>query len=324
MGSGPEYSPQGDFFDVEVTLTPAGNYFIVPPTAAGGDGEVAWNCTAGSAGLAFSQTWEGIGTTDEDGWSDVFFAGTLMPLISGTGPGTLPPFYASVADISIYVDALQDYSDEAGSREWPPVISWEEHDAETTEYGPTGFYVPPSMVTTGTGGFPAQLPANSNYKILILRLLPRWSGPPNPATVGSLTFSLPSGLAIYDGDTFSLVTGAIRVPAAGLCQTYYLLTDQNFTSAGCIKATFTWDTALAGGPPTAQDYARIAPVTVAKIQWAPNSGWEDVTDPMYVCVGQTVVFQAVPDPDPTNPPWPSDAPTWGGKSGARGPGILWS
>ena len=178
---------------------------------------------------------------DQDDWADVYFNGTLVPITSGTSGGTNPPFYASVADISIYVDALH-----TGT----PQVSNAEHVAETSEGG--GLYLPSALITTGTAGFPATLPTGSTYYSLIARVKPpQWvSATDADGNVGNLTFNLPSGVAIYD-DSYNRVTQAIRVPPTGLQKNFYLLTDQNFTSAGCITAHFAWTVAHASG--TAQD-----------------------------------------------------------------------
>ena len=259
MGPSPQYSPQGGFFDVTVTLDAPSDYLIIASAtqATDQDGGTVWKCTSGTTGSVGSQTWEGTGEPSLDSWSDVYFSGQLTT--TGSGDGSPPPFWASVADISVYVDAMGLHSDEPSTHHWPPVIGHAEHDAETSEGG--GFYVPPAIVTTGTGDFPSSLlPTGSNYKTIILRLkTPEWTGDPSPdGNVGSLTFGPPTGVAIYDLSTGSLVTGAIRVPPGGFPNKQFaLLTDENFTATGCITAIFIWDEDLAGGPPAAQDFAAI-------------------------------------------------------------------
>lgn len=257
MGLSPLYSPQGGVFNVTITLVAPSEYSIdassdVPPA---GDPSSIWTSSV-TTGLVNSQTWLGIGVAGNDDWADVYFAGRLVPRVSGdTGGGTNPPFYASVADISIYVDALGAHIDE----HWTPEVSNAEHVAETSENG--GLYIPSPMITTGTSGFPLTLPMNSDYKTMIARVKPpQWvSATDADGNVGNLTFTLPPGVAIYDS-SYNLVTQPVRVPPNGLQRNFYLLADQNFVSADCIIATFTWTVANATG--SAQDYARIAPVTI--------------------------------------------------------------
>ena len=270
MGIGPEYSPEGGLFDVTVTLVPATGWIFVPSSVApnGGDGATIWSCTSGGGS---SQTWEGMGVTRADSWSDVLFAGLLTTggSGSGNGPGGPTTFDASVADISIYVDAMHSHLDDPDGH-WPPEISSREHFAATSDCG--GLFLPSCLVRTGTNGFPQQLPADSNYKILVLRLPTQWVGQPNPDTVGSVTFTVPTGVALYHGAGSSLSGGTlvggstIRVPAAGFPdETFAILTDEHFKAAGAVTATFTWDYNLAGGPYTAQDFARLAPLPLAVV-----------------------------------------------------------
>ena len=190
MGPSPKFSPQGDYFDVTVTLWSPGGYYIIgdDTTSSYWDGATIWKCTSGSTGSVESQTWEGTGWMLEDDWADVFFSGNLTT--TGGSNGSPPPFWASVADISIYVDALGLHSDEPNSHHWPPQVGltgffYLQQEAET-EGG--GFYLPPAIITTGTSGFPSSLlPTGSNYKTLILRLkTPTWIASLVPmATLGT-------------------------------------------------------------------------------------------------------------------------------------------
>ncbi len=286
MGTGPNYSPEGGIFDVTVKLAAPFGWFIdAPKTTYTGDATL-WNCTDGSTGLVASQTWEGVGAPSVDDWSDVFFAGNLTQNAPGNGPGSgaPPAFQASVADISIYVDALNAHQDQY----WTPQVSNAEHQAETSEGG--GFYLPAGIILTLSGGaFPAGLPSNCNYEIMILRLeTPQWVGAASAdGNVGSASFTVPTGVALYDCGTGSLVCGGhisqpIRVPPGGFPNKQFaVVTDQNFVLAGCMTATFVWDSPLAGGPTTCQDYARVAPLPVATFQEDPAQtyGFDNYTSP---------------------------------------------
>ena len=246
MGPSPQYSPQGGVFSVTVTLVAPSGYDIDASSdqSPSGDPSSIWTSSP-TTGLVSSQTWQGIGVAGQDDWADVYFNGNLVPIVSGTTGGTNPPFYASVADISVYVDALG-----TGS----PQVSNAEHVAETSEGG--GAYLPPGMITAGTAGFPATLPTGSGNYTLIARVKPpQWvSATDADGNVGNLTFSLPDGVAIYD-DSYNLVTQPIRVPPSGLQRNFYLLTDENFTNTDPIVADFAWTAPDASG--TAQDFVRV-------------------------------------------------------------------
>ena len=251
LSPSPGYSPQGGTaFNVTVMLIPPTGYYIDassdPPQ---GDPSSIWSCSA-TTGLVTSQTWQGVGVADATDWADVYFAGTLVPIPSGTGPGTLPSFAASVADMSIYVAALP-------TDNGTPQVSGAEHYAETEG---VGAYLPSAMITTGTSGFPTTLPTGSNNYTLIARVKPpQWIGATDVnGNVGNLTFSPPPGVAIYDSfnNLVAQPSGMVQligVPPNGLQATYYLLTDQNFTGASPITADFTWTAPNASG--YAQDYA---------------------------------------------------------------------
>ena len=308
MGPSPQYSPQGGAFSVTVTLVAPSGYDIDASSdqSPSGDPSSIWTSSP-TTGLVSSQTWQGIGVAGQDDWADVYFNGNLVPIVSGTTGGTNPPFYASVADISVYVDALG-----TGS----PQVSNAEHVAETSEGG--GAYLPPGMITAGTAGFPATLPTGSGNYTLIARVKPpQWvSATDADGNVGNLTFSLPDGVAIYD-DSYNLVTQPVRVPPSGFQRNFYLLTDENFTSADSIVADFAWTAPDASG--TAQDFAHVAPsVTVDHISWQiAGSAWS-TSSSLTVALGTTVAFQAFPNPSGAS--WPSGQPVWGGTSGASGTG----
>ena len=310
MGSGPEYSPEGGFFDIYVTLqAPSGWLIIASDTTDSGDGATLWNCTNGSTGLVSNQTWEGIGVTSSDDWSDVFFAGNLTKPGTGPGNGTPPPFWASVADTSIYVDALGLHQDQY----WTPQVSDEEHQAETSEDG--GLYLPPAIVTTGSdGAFPTQLPSDCNYKLLILRLkTPQWVGSASSdGNVGNANFTVPTGVALYDCGTGALVRGGsvsqtTRVPPGGFpSKQFAVVTDQNFAAADCIEATFTWDSPLTGGPATCQDYARVAPIAVDFVRiWDANQTANRTTRAIIPALWRQKLYE---DNDRSDCELPDDAP----------------
>ena len=138
---------------------------------------------------------------------------------------------------------------------WPPAITNQEHVAETSDSG--GLFLPPALCTTGGTGFATYLDTTLPYKILTLKLPTQWVGQPNPATVGTVTFTVPAGVAIYHCGSGSLAvsggtlvgSGGILVPAAGfLNETFAILTDENFTSSGAIIANYAWYSQLRGRP----------------------------------------------------------------------------
>ena len=260
-----------------------------------------------TTGAVASQTWTGVGLANQDDWADVYFNGTLLPITSGTTGGTNPPFYASVADISIYVDALG-----TGA----PQVSNAEHVAETSEGG--GAYLPSGMITTGTAGFPRHASRRFRHLFADSEGETPSMGERHDANgnVGNMTLYPPAGVAIYDLTTGTLVTGPIGVPATGLQKTYAMLTDQTFTSSSYIMATFAWDVTNASG--TAQDFARVTPtVTVDHISWQIGGSTWSTSSSLTVAQGTTVAFQAFPNPRAA---WPSGQPVWGGTSGASGTG----
>ena len=250
-------------FRVKVTLTPptGSGWQLASSSANDADGVTTWTFSATDSSST-AHVWIGTGKRGQDGWSDVLFTGTLTQ--AGTGNGTPPPFDASVADISIYVDALSAHTD-GFTGHWPPVRTSKEHFAETSQNG--GLYLPPSL--TGTNNtFPSQLDTSTSYKTLALYLEPQWV-PSTPTTVGTATFTLAgTGLALYRVSSGSLIctsggSGAIAVPAAGFSnEKFAILTNDYFTAPGSITAIFTWDPSLVGGPPTAQDFVRLVPLDV--------------------------------------------------------------
>ena len=113
MGTDPnnKYSPEGGLLKLTVTLSVTANgYSFLPPTGSPqGDGSTIWQCSGGTTAGSTTQTWQGACATNSDSWSDVLFSGLLTVTSSGGGgggPATPTTFNASVADISIYVDAL--------------------------------------------------------------------------------------------------------------------------------------------------------------------------------------------------------------------------
>jgi hypothetical protein len=70
------------------------------------------------------------------------------------------------------------------------------------------------------------------------------------------------------------------------------------------------------------DSISVTVVKVAKIQYNdPDTGWTDAGT-LYVHVGTTVQFKAIPDPGGAS--WPNGKPVWGGTSGASGTGATTS
>lgn len=247
-------TPQG-VFDVFVSLQRPNDWYIVTndqsSVAVDKSGATIWNRIQASDDL---HRWEGIGSAG-DCWSGVRFHGLLKRPGTGGGPGSPPPFDASVADIDIHVDSQGLCSGD----HWPPDGSYEEDVAEDTESG--GLYLPRSIIT-GELPTPLPLPTNLTYKALTLTLRPKWVGPPNPSSVGTVTFYVSApGLALYrlpDGTQVNQ-SNPLPVPPQGLSETYAILTNENFTSPGGIYASFEWYSSLRGGEDTAMDYVRLAP-----------------------------------------------------------------
>ncbi len=108
----------------------------------------------------------------------------------------------------------------------------------------------------------------------------QWQGA-YPQTVGTVTFSVPPGVGLYDcgpgaasasdgsvpGGTLvaSLHGGpvAIPVPANGFTdERFAILTDEHFETRGAVTAKFAWASGLvaAGSQPTAEDVAELHPL----------------------------------------------------------------
>ena len=63
----------------------------------------------------------------------------------------------------------------------------------------------------------------------------------------------------------------------------------------------------------------VTVVEVDKLQYDdPDTGYTDIQFPLYVYIGTTVTFKAIPDPSGAS--WPTGKPIWGGSSGASGTG----
>ena len=243
-----QYSPQGGFFNVTVTLNAPSGYAIDASSdqAPAGDPFQHLDILA-NFWLGEQPDLAGHGSGISGRLGRRVLLGKPCASHQRHGRRDAPPFYASVADISIYVDALH-----TGA----PQISNAEHFAETSEGNAA--LLPPGMVTTQSGVFPPTIAAGSSNYTLIARVMPPiWLGATDSnGNVGNLTFTTPPGVAIYDV-SYNLVAGTIGIPASGYTNYFYLLTDQNFTGAGPITATFTWTAPNASG--YAQDFARVAP-----------------------------------------------------------------
>ena len=86
------------------------------------------------------------------------------------------------------------------------------------------------------------------------------------------------------------------------------------------------DPQYCGGQPGCADKSDSIssyPFTVVKVDkiqyWDPDTHYTDITGTLYVCVGTTVPFRAVPDPSTSY--WPTGKPVWGGTAGASGSEI---
>lgn len=79
--------------------------------------------------------------------------------------------------------------------------------------------------------------------------------------------------------------------------------------------------------PNKWEWSSSCTVHVVNVDWIqyddPDTGWTNIDAglpawPLYVRKGTTVTFKAVPEP--SDAPWPSGKPVWGGTSGASGTG----
>ena len=243
------------------------------------------------------QTWEGNGAPSQDSWSDMLFPAQLTQLGGGGGGGgggLAASSSASVADVSIYVDAMGHHSDALSTHpHWPPIswndgLSYYEHAEGAAEDG--GLYLPAGLCQTGTGSFSSALDTNTDYKTLTLKLPTRWALP-SPAFVGTAAFTAPLGVAVYAINPVTLAgTGDVSLPNAGnvsvsagtllaytsstgsmslpICvptngftdetiSKFAILTDEHFSGSGCLKASYSWSQSLTYLPyDHASDYRR--------------------------------------------------------------------
>ena len=176
------------------------------------------------------------------------FEGELFQKKSGN-KATQSSFTASVADLDLSLPNVADIG-------------------EADE--PNGGLYCPNLYPKGTRYTPFPDVAPDNCVPLNINLHLSWAGPPiEPPTFGELTL-VPSGagangIAIYNPDGTPFSSGSLSITPAKLTNgtytaVYKILTNYAFTGPTTIDGVFTWDTALAGGPPTAKDAVRLMPV----------------------------------------------------------------
>ncbi|MBN2021489.1 MAG: hypothetical protein JW809_01730 [Pirellulales bacterium] len=277
---------------VTIHLNPPGDWRIVTNETSSRvvdqSGDTIWERTHASP---TQHTWKGCGFSKEDpkrvinARTYARFEGLLYR--DGGGEGQKPSFKASIADVDIDVDSLGLHT----SEHWPPLATthacggedpgcrcgdYEDY-IEDTDGG--GLYLPASLIS-GTGAMPATVNniANTSYKILRVDVKPSWAGAPNPGTIGQLTFVVSGdGVALYEISTGNKVTSPVSIPEGGFSEEYAILTNDDFDAAGSIKATFKWNSDLAGGPDTAVDYVRLAPIVFDLDTDSDNTGPVDRT-----------------------------------------------
>lgn len=94
------------------------------------------------------------------------------------------------------------------------------------------------------------------------------------------------------------------------------------SSTGDKTITVTADDSPLADETEKTDSITVTVVKVDEIQYNdPNTGWTDAST-LYVHLGTTVQFKAIPDPCDAS--WPSGKPVWGGTSGASGTGSTTS
>ena len=219
MGTDPnnKYSPEGGLLKLTVSLSVTANgYSFLPPTGVPGRCSTIWQCSGGTTAGSTTQTWQGACATNSDSWSDVLFSGLLTVTSSGGGgggPATPTTFNASWPTSASMSTPWGGKHRDDPQGHWPPAITNQEHVAETSDSG--GLFLPPALCTTGGTGFATYLDTTLPYKILTLKLPTQWVGQPNPATVGTVTFTVPAGVAIYHCGSGSLRSAGARWSVAG-------------------------------------------------------------------------------------------------------------
>lgn len=197
------------------------------------------------------------------------FEGLLTKPFAGIGPAGATPFKVSVADLDIDADTgipPRHVYDAEFEPHWEPYsddsTAGRIEDAAEAGGPAAGLYLPASIVT---GAFDQTLTniSSKSYKILRLKLRTAWGGNPDGTPLskaGTLKFTYSdSGFTLYEiqgDDTGARIDSdaAINVPTGGISQKdYALVTNENFTEPGGIRATFTWD----NPPRTGDKYSAV-------------------------------------------------------------------
>ena len=253
--------------------------------------------------VAKAHIYKVVGVTPNTG-DAVWFSGKLTEESSGGGKGgksNPPTFTASVADLDIDVDSLALHTDD----HWPPSADNDDEEDAREDTSTGGLYLPPSI---HTGTFPTLWAnisdaAKAKYKTLRIKLRTEWAGPPTPEFVGTLTLNVTApGVALYtdvihkdsSGNQYAVcekvaesgTSSAIPVPPAGLSQSCYIVTNENFTESGGIEATFKWNDGTGTNTPDlrgnvlyydAIDRVRLVPAWVDLDVDSNNNGTIDFT-----------------------------------------------
>ncbi|MDY7011783.1 MAG: hypothetical protein SVV80_13680, partial [Planctomycetota bacterium] len=93
---------------------------------------------------------------------------------------------------------------------------------------------------------------------------------------------------------------------------------QGTTESSAVADVTITATLKVDGQTTGTDSDTVTVVKVDKIQYQSGENWIDVSETLYVSIGTTVTFKAIPDPAAAS--WPGGKPVWGGTSGASGTG----
>lgn len=155
---------------------------------------------------------------------------------------------------------------------------------------------------------------------------------------------VPTAFTCHDVE-IGFIQGMSAVPVGSYAE--YSLTQAASCSGNCTVFTYTWKvngdvvdsgsntsygqtwsdigtktlsvTASCGGGGSAASSMGIRVVGIDRIQYYnPESGWMNVTGPLGVGPGSSILFKAIKTPSQAS--WPSGKPVWGGTSGASGIG----
>ncbi|MBN2024187.1 MAG: hypothetical protein JW809_15495 [Pirellulales bacterium] len=248
---------------LKINLHAPSGYVIDESMPRSNDGEKLWNPASGRQEDGEYHEYEVTGLWPYHGHA-VGFYGTLKPRVTGPGATEKPTFDAAVADLDLDMDVLHVHQD----AHWTPTNSEYEDKWEFTEEPLGGFLFPAPL--HGGFEFPATA-AGTNYKVLRIRVRPKWVGPPNPTYVGTLWIFKPGGVAIYEPgggarlpEMNQFILEPIDVPASGFTRDYGLLTNDFLTQNDSIRGEFAWNPELRGSSYDfkAQDDINLVPLNL--------------------------------------------------------------